>query len=115
MTVVTRRSAMQWSPVGPEKLTVNKSFTFRGSHLTWHQLYTELETEQRYRLKKTTLHSPAVTVRRTDIGPDTNQKVYHIVVAPADGIVKGSDAFIIGLAGVAHLSKNILHSAFIIV
>lgn len=65
--------------------------------------------------KDQNLHSPAVTVWRTDIGPDTNQKVYHIVVAPADGIVKGSDAFVIGLAGVAHLSKNILHSAFIIV
>lgn len=39
----------------------------------------------------------------TDVRSDANQEIHHIVVAAADGIVKGSDALIIWLAGVTHL------------
>lgn len=49
---------------------------------------------------------PAVAVWSTDIGPDANQKVHNIVVTPADSIVKGGDAFVVGLARVGHLQKG---------
>lgn len=52
---------------------------------------------------------PAVAIWRTDIRPDANQKVYNVVVTPADRVVKGGDAFIVGKAGVSHLWKNSVH------
>ena len=53
---------------------------------------------------------PAVTVWSADIGSNTNQDVHHVVMAATDGIVQGGDAFIVGLAGVAHLWKTFLIS-----
>ena len=38
-----------------------------------------------------------------DISSNANQEVHHVVVAPADGVVEGRDALVVGLAGVAHL------------
>lgn len=48
----------------------------------------------------------------TDIGPSANQEVHNIIMAPADGIVKGSDAFVVGLARVAHLWKTLENARF---
>lgn len=53
---------------------------------------------------------PAVAVWSTDIGPDANQKVHNVVVTPADSIVKGGDAFVVGLARVGHLQNSSLLS-----
>lgn len=50
-----------------------------------------------------------MAVWRTNIGSYANQEIHHIVMAAADGIVKGGDAFIIGLAGVVHLLNGPLH------
>lgn len=49
---------------------------------------------------------PAVAVWRTDVGSRANQEVHHAVVAPADGVVEGGDALVIGLAGVGHLRET---------
>lgn len=46
---------------------------------------------------------PAVAVWSADVCSDANQEVHHIVVSPTDGVMKCSDALIIGLAGVTHL------------
>lgn len=56
--------------------------------------------------KRIIKYLPAVAVLCSDIGSDANQEIHYIVMASADGIVKGSDAFIVGLAGVAHLWKT---------
>lgn len=40
------------------------------------------------------------------IGTRADQEVHHVVVAPANGVVKGSDALIVGLAGVTHLRET---------
>lgn len=42
----------------------------------------------------------------TNIGSNANQEIHNIVMAPADGIVKGGDAFIVWLARVIHLWKT---------
>lgn len=47
-----------------------------------------------------------MTIWCTDIGPDANQKVHNVIMAPADGVVKGGDAFIVGAARVNHLREN---------
>lgn len=61
-----------------------------------------------------------MTVWGADIGPDANQKVYDVVVTSADGVVKGGDAFVVGLARVGHLQgsrghrsghKDVLHGS----
>lgn len=57
-------------------------------------------------VKRLSKYLPAMAVWCTDIGPNANQEIHNIVMAPADGIVKGSDAFIIGLARVIHLRKT---------
>lgn len=48
---------------------------------------------------------PAMAVRCTDINSNPNQEVHDIVMPKADGIMKGSDAFFIWLAGITHLGK----------
>lgn len=53
-----------------------------------------------------------MTIWCTDIRPDANQKVYNAVMTPADSIVKGGDAFIVGIARVSHLWKNRMHLLF---
>lgn len=53
-----------------------------------------------------------MTIWRADIRPDANQEVYDVVMTPADGIVKGGDAFIVGTARVNHLKKNRTHLLF---
>lgn len=58
------------------------------------------------RWKRIRKYAPAVAVWCADIGSRANQEIHYIVMAPADGIVKGSDAFIIGLARVVHLWKT---------
>lgn len=40
------------------------------------------------------------------IGSRADQEVHHVVVAPANGVVKGSDALVVGLAGVTHLRET---------
>lgn len=50
-----------------------------------------------------------MTVWGADVGPDANQKVHDVVVAPADGVVKGGDAFVVGLARVSHLRGSRAH------
>lgn len=51
----------------------------------------------------------------TDVCSDANQEVNHIVMAAADGIVKGSDALIVWLAGVTHLKETFYKkSAYVI-
>lgn len=42
----------------------------------------------------------------TDIDSNANQEVHYVVMPPADGIMKASDAFIVGLARVSHLWTN---------
>lgn len=42
----------------------------------------------------------------TGVCSDANQEIHHIVMAAADGIVKGSDALVIWLAGVTHLGET---------
>lgn len=59
------------------------------------------------------LRLPAVAVRRADVGPAADQKVHHAVVAPADGVVKRGDAFVVGLAGVHHLHTRLATDALI--
>lgn len=49
---------------------------------------------------------PAVAVWGADIGSDANQEIHNIVMAAADGIMKGSDAFIVGLARISHLRRT---------
>ena len=46
-----------------------------------------------------------MAVWSTDVGPNADKEIHHVVVAPADCIVKGSDALIVRLAGVAHLQE----------
>lgn len=50
---------------------------------------------------------PAVAVWRADIGSGANQEVHHIVMASANGVVKGGDALVVGLAGVTHLRETL--------
>lgn len=50
-------------------------------------------------------HVPAVAVRCADVGSRAHQEVNHVVVASADGVVKGSDALVVRLAGVNHLRE----------
>lgn len=62
--------------------------------------------KRRYGGQRVGRYLPAVAVWCADIGSNANQEVHHVVVAPTDGVVKGSDALIIGLAGVVHLQKT---------
>lgn len=56
---------------------------------------------------------PAVAVRCADICSNADQEVHHVVVAPTDGIMKGGDSLIIGLAGVTHLWKMCIKQGYI--
>lgn len=53
-----------------------------------------------------------MTIWCADIRPDANQKVDNVVMTPADSIVKGGDAFIVGIARVSHLEKNRMNLLF---
>lgn len=53
-----------------------------------------------------------MTIWCTDVRPDANQKVDNVVMTPADSIVKGGDAFIVGIARVNHLWKKGMHLLF---
>lgn len=57
-------------------------------------------------MEGTLKHLPPVTVGCADVRPRPNQKVHDVVVTPADGIVEGGNAFVVGTARVNHLQKK---------
>ena len=65
------------------------------------------------RQKRISKYLPSVAIWCTNIGSNADQEIHHIVMTSADGIVKGGDAFIIGLAGVVHLNNTYRKRGFI--
>lgn len=47
---------------------------------------------------------PAITVRSIDVDPKLHKELDNVGMPGADGVVQGSDALVIGLAGVLHLT-----------
>lgn len=68
---------------------------------------TQGEQEQREVLwvKRKSRYLPAMAVWCTDVGSDGDQEIHNIVMTSTNGIMKGSDAFIVGLARIIHLNK----------
>lgn len=120
-TIITRCCAVQRSPVGQRSavngyIQANKLLLWRyhftppsqTQHPTFMVQVTQGEQEQREALwvKRKSHYLPAMAVWCTDVGSDADQEVYNIVMTSANSIMKGSDALIVGLARVIHLSKT---------
>lgn len=95
VAVVARGGAMQRRPAGQKNREVDEK-TRRP---------TDCGRDSGHRIHQGNL--PAVAVWRADIGSGANQEVHHIVMASANGVVKGGDALVVGLAGVAHLRETL--------
>lgn len=75
-----------------------------GKQNVLHELV--LQRPHREHARTANRYLPAVAVGCTDVGAAADQEVHHAVMSEADGVVEGSDALFVRLAGVTHLRET---------